>query len=268
MGGNGQRPGYFIRETVVSLRGSAASIQRNRFGYREVCTRWIPHILTSQQKRDRVAYSTALFNMYEIYNPGSVNEQVTDETWLFYFEPLRKATNKAWVPKGGNTSQIARRCRPQKKVLHIIFFFFAQRASCNRIHARQERASEHHYWVLLRLSSFGTQQILQKKLDQPQACVESNFFMMTHLWTYKAGTSVSLEGKQTLQNPPYSLDFAPCDFFFLFPKLKEKPHRKQIQLLSSLLQTCHFPVFRGPHPKRLETCIWTMDTKMKEASCC
>ena len=95
-----------IASTLNNSSGSASSTLDNGLVYRKVCARWIPHILTSQQKRDKVAYSSALLQMYENCDPRRFDDLLTgDDTWLCYFEPLRKAVNKAWVPKGGDASQ-------------------------------------------------------------------------------------------------------------------------------------------------------------------
>ena len=66
------------------------------------------------------------------------------------------------------------------------------------------KPDEHHrggvggwgWGVLQRLCSFGNFTNTTKKRDQPQASVESNFFMIIHLCTQvTAGTRVSLQGK-------------------------------------------------------------------------
>ena len=153
----------------ISLE-SASSVLCNRFSYCNVSARWIPHILTPQQKRDRVAYS-AVLKMYENCNPRHLDELVTsDETWIYHFEPSRKAMNKAWVPKGGDEPQKQwtkhenrkvgtcpkSQVHSEKKVLYTIFFL-TQRALCCRNRARQEG----DYGGVLQCS-FRTEQILQK----------------------------------------------------------------------------------------------------------
>jgi len=51
-----------------------------------------------------------------------LDEIVTgDETWVYFFEPKRKAQNKAWIKKGANAPRILRKSR-SSKVLYTIFY--------------------------------------------------------------------------------------------------------------------------------------------------
>ena len=137
--------------------GSASSILRNRLGYRTVCARWVPHILTPQQKWDRVACSSALLEMCENCYPRHLGELVTgDETWLYYFEPMRKAMNKAWVPKRGDMPQLARRCCSEQKVPYTLFLLLKRHCATE---TTQDKSITGEYY---RDCSFGNEQILQK----------------------------------------------------------------------------------------------------------
>ena len=118
--------------------GSATSMLLNRLSYHKVCARWIHNILTPQQKRDRVAYSTALLKMYENCDPRHLDELITgDETWLHYFEPFRKAMNKPWASKGADVSQIASQCR-SKKILYTIFVLLKGHCATQTTQGRNE----------------------------------------------------------------------------------------------------------------------------------
>ena len=45
-----------------------------------------------------------------------------DETWVHYFEPVRKVRNKIWATKHTKRPKIAKRTLSAKKVLYAIFF--------------------------------------------------------------------------------------------------------------------------------------------------
>ena len=45
-----------------------------------------------------------------------------DETWVLYFEPVRKVSNKIWATKHSKRPIIAKRSLSTKKVLYAIFF--------------------------------------------------------------------------------------------------------------------------------------------------
>ena len=70
---NSQRPEHFIRECIQHTAQHARLLQSLHV--------MIPHILTPQQKRDRVAYSSALLTMYKNCDPRHLDELVTSGHW-------------------------------------------------------------------------------------------------------------------------------------------------------------------------------------------
>ena len=58
--------------------------------YRKLSARWIPHVLTPENKRVSSQYSKALLKIDKLLDPNRLDEIVTgDETWVY--EPPRKA---------------------------------------------------------------------------------------------------------------------------------------------------------------------------------
>ena len=51
-----------------------------------------------------------------------VNFVTDDETWVRYFEPVRKVSNKIWTSKHNKRPIIAKRSLSAKTVLYAIFF--------------------------------------------------------------------------------------------------------------------------------------------------
>ena len=64
---------------------------------------WVPHLLTDEQKRQRVKVAKKLLQMFPKYDKKQFANVVTgDETWVHYFEPVRKVSNKIWATKHSN----------------------------------------------------------------------------------------------------------------------------------------------------------------------
>ena len=83
----------------------------------------MPHLLTDEQKRQRVKVAKKLLQMFPKYDKKQFANVVTgDETWVHYFEPVRKASNKIWATKHSKRQIIAKRSLSTKKVLYAIFF--------------------------------------------------------------------------------------------------------------------------------------------------
>ena len=61
--------------------------------------------------------------MFPNYDKKQFANVVTgDETWVHYFEPVRKVSNKIWATKHSKHPIIAKRSLSTKKVLYAIFF--------------------------------------------------------------------------------------------------------------------------------------------------
>ena len=83
----------------------------------------MPHLLTDEQKRHRVKVAKKLLRMFPKYDKKQFANVVTgDETWVHYFEPVRKVSNKIWATKHSKRPIIAKCSLSTKKVLYAIFF--------------------------------------------------------------------------------------------------------------------------------------------------
>ena len=89
----------------------------------KVCTRWVPHLLTEEQKTQRLKCARELLKTYKGCNSQVISNLLTgDETWMHMFEPQRRADNKQWKRKDQKRPSIAKRTISSKKMLLAIFF--------------------------------------------------------------------------------------------------------------------------------------------------
>ena len=117
---------YTVQE-IEELSGIHSSnvlkILRERLGLHKVCVRWVPHLLTDEQKQSRVRLASQVIENYDKCDPCRLEEIVTgDETWIYHFQPDSKAKNKVWVSSEGDRPVIARRCKTSNRMLYAIFF--------------------------------------------------------------------------------------------------------------------------------------------------
>ena len=92
---------YAVQE-IEELSGIHSSsflkILCERLGLRKVCTCWVPHLLTDEQKQSWVRLASQVIEKYDKCDPCRLEEIVTgDETWIYHFQPDSKAKNKVWV---------------------------------------------------------------------------------------------------------------------------------------------------------------------------
>ena len=110
------------RKVGISL-STVHLILKKHLKVRKISARWVPHLLTDEQKRQRVKVAKKLLQMFPKYDKKQFANVVTgDETWVHYFEPVRKVSNKIWATKHSKRPIIAKRSLSTKKVLYAIFF--------------------------------------------------------------------------------------------------------------------------------------------------
>ena len=80
--------------------GSVQTILKKRLDLRKVCARWVRHLLTEEQKTQRLKCARELLKTYKGCNSRVISNLLTgDETWVHMFEPQRSAYNKQWKRK-------------------------------------------------------------------------------------------------------------------------------------------------------------------------
>ena len=105
------------------LEGSVQTILKKRLDPRKICARWVPNLLTEEQKTQCLKCARKLLKTYEGCNSRVISNLLTgDETWMHMFEPQRRADNKQWKRKDLKRPCIAKRTISSKKMLYAIFF--------------------------------------------------------------------------------------------------------------------------------------------------
>ena len=209
---------YKVQE-IVELSGinssSVLKILRERLGLRKICTSWVPHLLTDEQKQSWVSLA---LQVIEKYDPRHLEEIVTsDETWIYHFQPDSKAKNKVWVSSEGNRPVIVRHCKTSNRMLYTIFF--DSKGPVLQIPVPKGSFVTGKFYresVLTQLVNFYQKRRLRTgvrgiKLLHDNALAYKS--ALVHEYLKESGLDV-------VDHPPYSPDLSPCDFW-LFPRLKE-----------------------------------------------
>ena len=188
----------------------------NNFGLHKICARWVPHLLTDEQKQSLVRLASQFIEKYDKCDQRRLEEIVTgDETWIYNFQPDSKAKNKVWVSSEGHRPVIARRCKTSNRMLYAIFF--DSKGPVLQIPVLK---------AVLSLESFTEKVFLLNLLisirnaDCAPVSAASNYSMITHWPINPLQEYLKESGLDVLDHPPYSPDLSPCDFWLL-PRLKE-----------------------------------------------
>ena len=83
----------------------------------------MPHLLTDEQNRQRVKVAIKLLQMFQTYDKKHIaNVVVGDENRVYYFEPVRKVSNKKSATKHSRRPIIVKRSLSASKAWYAIFF--------------------------------------------------------------------------------------------------------------------------------------------------
>ena len=140
-----------------------------------------------------------------------------DETWIYHFQPDSKAKNKVWVSSKGDRPVIAGRCKTSNRMLYAIFF--DSKGPVLQIPVPKGSSVTGKFYresVLTQLVDF------YQKLGL-RTGVHGIILLHDNAPAHKSATVqeyLKESGLDVLDQPPYSTDLSPCDFW-LFPKLKE-----------------------------------------------
>ena len=135
---------HIARKVGISL-STVHLILKKHLKVRKISARWVPHLLTDEQKRQLVKVAKKLLQMFPKYDKKQFANVVTgDETWVHYFEPVRKVSKRPII---------AKRSLSAKKVLYAIFF--SGKSAC-------EKGQKHHMKVLQRRSTEETEKVLSE----------------------------------------------------------------------------------------------------------
>ena len=86
--------------------GSVSNILHNSLGLSKVSTSWVPHMLTGEQKWNRVQWCRSMLERIDRGKSNAVWEIVSgDETWVYCFDPETKQQSQQWIPVGQRPPQ-------------------------------------------------------------------------------------------------------------------------------------------------------------------
>lgn len=92
----------------------------------KVCARWVPRLLSGEQKAKRVECSTEFLNRYELEGDQFLDNIITtDETWIWEYDPETKAESSVWKTPRTPPPKKARVSKSGGK--HMFVFFMDRR---------------------------------------------------------------------------------------------------------------------------------------------
>lgn len=114
-----------IADAVGVSVGTVHSILKDTLGMNKVSARWVPRILSTEQKERRVTDSRAFLRRYRREGEAFLDRIITtDETWIWFFDPETKRESSAWKH---TSSPPPMKARVQKSGSRYMFIMFLDR---------------------------------------------------------------------------------------------------------------------------------------------
>lgn len=208
-----------LREIAAELSVSHESIRiilSNSLGMKRIAARLVPKDLNFLQKLNRVKVAE---DMLERVNsdPTFIKRIVTgDETWVYEFDMQTSQQASEWRLPTEPKPKKPRQSRSKVKVMLTVFFDYRGVVHSEFLPDGQTVNKEYYLSVMKRLR----EKIRRKRPD----LWKENSWILHHdnAPSHKAiivNEFLAKNSTNTIEQPPYSPDMAPADFF-LFPRLK------------------------------------------------
>lgn len=209
-----------IREIADIVKISTERVQNilhEKLGMRKLSARWVPRLLTMEQKRNRLTISELCLNKFKSNPNEFLRRFVTvDETWIHHYTPEMKEQSKQWTARGESAPKKAKTVPSAGKVMATIFW--DSRGIIHTDYLEKGRTITGQYYSEL-LGRFDAE--LRKK--RPHLLKKKVLFHQDNAPAHSSAVATAKLAElryELLPHPPYSPDLAPSDFF-LFPNMKK-----------------------------------------------
>lgn len=206
---------------IVEIVGISDKRVRNilhqHLDMKKVSARWVPRLLTIDQKRMRVTTSKAGLALLQRNKPDFLRRFITvDETWIHHHTPETEEQSKQWIARGEPALKKAKAVLSANKVMATVFW--DARGVIHIDYLEKGKTINGEYYANL-LDQFN--QILLEK--RPHLAKKKILFHQDNARVHTCAIAMAKLHElryELLSHPPYSPDLAPCDYF-LFPNLKK-----------------------------------------------
>jgi len=205
-----------IAEAVGISTERVHNILHEKLHVKKLCTRWVPRLLTLDQKRMRKDISMQCLAMFKRNPQDFWRRFVTvDETWIHYYTPETKQQSKQWIIFGENASKKAKTVLSAGKVMATVFWDSQGIILIDYLQKDKTITGAYYATLLDRLKE-------ELKKKRPRLTCKKVLFYQDNMPSHKSTVAMAKLhelGCELIPHPPYSPDLAPCNFF-LFPNLK------------------------------------------------
>ena len=108
---------------ILNIYGSVYAILHEHLSMRKLLSKWVPRLLTLDQKRQRVVDSERCLELFRLNKPNFLRRCVTmDETWIHHYTPESKRSSAEWTAVGEKRSKRPKTQMCAGKVMTLVFW--------------------------------------------------------------------------------------------------------------------------------------------------
>lgn len=212
-------PKVKLREVANAVGMSlerVGNIVHSILGMKKLCARWVPRLLTVDQKRIRVTTSQQNLALFSRKPTEFLRRFITmDETWIHYYTPESTQQAKQWVSPGQSAPKRPKTQQWTGKVMASVFWDANGIIFVDYLEKGKTITGAYYSSLLDRLKIEIAEKRPHLKKKKPlyhhdNAPVHSCLVAQAKLHEI---------GFELVPQPPYSPDLAPSDYY-LFPNLK------------------------------------------------
>jgi histone-lysine N-methyltransferase SETMAR len=112
-----------IAETIRISKEPVGYIFHEELDMKRLCAKWVPRLLTADQKRTRMKISEQCLERFNKNKTDFVPRFIiTDETWIHHYTPKSKNQSKQWTEAGCSAPKKTRSVPSAGKVMTSVFW--------------------------------------------------------------------------------------------------------------------------------------------------
>ena len=195
-----------IATSVGISRERVENILHNELGMSKVSARWVPRLLTPDQKLTRLTLSQENIAIFEADQASFIDRFLTqDECWVHHFEPETKKQSMQWKHPGSPPQKKAKVVSSAGKVMASVFWDAKGIVFIDYLEKGRTINGEYYAALLKQLRK-------EIKAKRPGKLTKGVLFHQDNAPAHKSVIAMAALhdcGFKLLDHPPYSPDLAP-----------------------------------------------------------
>jgi hypothetical protein len=232
-----KNPKTSVQCIADSLQLSWTTVQRiltEELLFHKVCSVWVPHQLSEENRKQRVDCCKSLLELYRDYSQYELLRlwATQDESWILFESVPGKSDNKAWLPPQAPRPAVVRPQLTAKKTMLCIVFTGNGKVFAEVTERGEVVDSE---WFVDFVHQTGEH---WRKLRGDATCLRELLWQHDNARPHQSATTKDFFKKRQIQmvlQSPYSPDLNQCDRW-LFKELKRGLRQCQLSNAQDVLQ--------------------------------